>query len=511
MGNDIWGGETNPACLANIKKKAVNLNSQKPLTAAQKSSELKNVQQSLGDEILKSSAGENYNDEILGANLDQAEATSAQTGSSSVNSGAFDNAGGSNFSSSLGGANGSSNFTAASDSVNFNASGGGSNLGGSVGGGNFNADNGLNFNNNDGNLKFNGGGNSNFNGSYEGGYSASSNIAAKAYDINKAYAFYVVLGAFGAHRFYLGRIVSAVFQLLGGLGFIIWVALAAVSLLAQSDLFGELAAQLRPDSDLAASDVQEIFTKIKNPFMVFSLPNVIFLLWLISDFFKLGSMVRKQNARLGLGEVDFVYEWDDRSAENLSNAKVSLYIALGLNLLNVAAVFIDSVKSDEVSNISFIATICFAVGLYFASRSMRSKRLLFNFTIFGVFWYLNTLVLVGRVFFENSMLLTALATFCTAIFLPFALLVCKELSDCSGEKTYLRAFYVFVLLSIIDIALSVLNSSLYLLASNIGSVIAAIFGIGAVYGTTEFRASRNNYDLAHLGMHVRQMNNDPMD
>ncbi|WP_299188049.1 NINE protein [uncultured Campylobacter sp.] len=476
MGNDIWGGETNPACLANIKKKAVNLNSQKPPTAAQESSELKDAQQSLGDEILKSSTSENYNDEILGANLDQAEAASSQTGSSGANSGAFGNAGGLNFGSSLGGANGSSNFTAASGGSNSNASGGGSN----------------------------------FNGSYDEGYSASSKIAAKAYDINKAYAFYVVLGAFGAHRFYLGRIVSAVFQLLGGLGFIIWVALAAVSLLAQSDLFGELAAQLRPDSDLTASDVQEIFTKIKNPFMVFSLPNVIFLIWLISDFFKLGSMVREQNARLGLGDVDFVYEWDDRSAENLSNAKVSLYIALGLNLLNVAAVFIDSVKSDEVSNISFIATICFAVGLYFASRSMRSKRLLFNFTIFGVFWYLNTLVLVGRVFFENSMLLTALATFCTAIFLPFALLVCKELSDCSGEKTYLRAFYVFALLSIIDIALSVLNSSLYLLASNIGSVIAAIFGIGAVYGTTEFRASRNNYDLAHLGMHVRQMNNDPM-
>ena len=501
MENDIWGGETNPACLANIKKKAVNLNSQKPLAAAQESS---------GDEILKSSTGENYNDEILGANLDQAEAASSQTGFSGANSGAFGNSGGSNFGSSLGGANGSSNFTAASGSVNFNASGGSANFGGSVGGGNFNADNGSNFNNGGGNLKFNGGG-SNFNGDYEGGYTASSNIAAKAYDINKAYAFYVVLGAFGAHRFYLGRIVSAVFQLLGGLGFIIWAVLAGAFLLIQSDLFIEIMAQLRPDSNITASDVQEVAANLKNPFMVFSLPNVIFLIWLISDFFKLGSMVREQNARLGLGEVDFVYEWDDRSAENLSNAKVSLYIALGLNLLNVAAVFIDSVKSDEVSNISFIATICFAVGLYFASRSMRSKRLLFNFTIFGVFWYLNTLVLVGRVFFENSMLLTALATFCTAIFLPFALLVCKELSDCSGEKTYLRAFYVFVLLSIIDIALSVLNSSLYLLASNIGSVIAAIFGIGAVYGTTEFRASRNNYDLAHLGMHVRQMNSDPMD
>ena len=510
MGNDIWGGETNPACLANIKKKAVNLNSQKPLAAAQESSELKDAQQSSGDEILQSSTGENYNDEILGANLDQAEAASSQTGFSGANSGAFGNSGGSNFGSSLGGANGSSNFTAASGSVNFNASGGSANFGGSVGGGNFNADNGSNFNNGGSNLKFNGGG-SNFNGDYEGGYTASSNIAAKAYDINKAYAFYVVLGAFGAHRFYLGRIVSAVFQLLGGLGFIIWAVLAGAFLLIQSDLFIEIMAQLRPDSNITASDVQEVAANLKNPFMVFSLPNVIFLIWLISDFFKLGSMVREQNARLGLGEVDFVYERDDRSAESLSNAKVPLYIALGLNLLNVAAYYIDSVKAEEVGNISFIATICFAVGLYFASRSMRSKRLLFNFTIFGVFWYLNALVLVGRVFFENSMLLTALATFCTAVFLPFALLVCKELSDCSGEKTYLRAFYVFALLSIIDIALSVLNSSLYLLASNIGSVITAIFGIGAVHGTTEFRASRNNYDLAHLGMHVRQVNNDPMD
>ena len=498
MAEDIWGGETNPACLANIKKKAVNLNSEKPLAAAQESSELKDAQQSLDDEILKSSASENYNDEILGANLEQAEAASAQTGSADTNHGAFGNAGGSNFESGLDGANGSSNFTAACGGSNFDASGGSANFGG----GNFSASDSSNFNS---------GGNSNFNGGYDDGYSASSNIAAKAYDINKAYAFYVVLGAFGAHRFYLGRIVSAVFQLLGGFGFIMWAAVLAVFLLAQSDLFGELAAQLRPDSDLTASDVQEIFTKLKNPFMVFSLPNVIFLIWLISDFFKLGSMVREQNARLGLGEVDFVYERDDRSAESLSNAKVPLYIALGLNLLNVAAYYIDSVKAEEVGNISFIATICFAVGLYFASRSMRSKRLLFNFTIFGVFWYLNVLALVGRVFFENSMLLTALATFCTIVFLPFALLVCKELSDCSGEKTYLRAFYVFALLSIIDIVLSALNSSLYLLASNLGSVIAAIFGIGAVYGTTEFRVSQNDYDLAHLGMHVRQMNSDPMD
>ena len=192
--------------------------------------------------------------------------------------------------------------------------------------------------------------------------------------------------------------------------------LAGAFLLIQSDLFIEIMAQLRPDSNITASDVQEVAANLKNPFMVFSLPNVIFLIWLISDFFKLGSMVREQNARLGLGEVDFVYERDDRSAESLSNAKVPLYIALGLNLLNVAAYYIDSVKAEEVGNISFIATICFAVGLYFASRSMRSKRLLFNFTIFGVFWYLNALVLVGRVFFENSMLLTALATFCTAVF-----------------------------------------------------------------------------------------------
>lgn len=481
MAEDIWGGETNPACLANIKKKAVNLNSQKPLTAAQESSELKDAQQSLGDEISKSSASENYSDEILGANLDQTEAASAQTGLSGANSDAFDNAGGSDFANGLGGEDGSSNFDASGGSVNF-------------GGRNFNASD-----------------SSNFNGGYESGYSASPKIAAKAYDINKAYAFYVVLGAFGAHRFYLGRIVSAVFQLLGGFGFIMWAAVLAVFLLAQSDLFAELIAQLRPGSDLTASDVQEIFTKLKNPFMMFSVPNVIFLIWLISDFFNLGSMVREQNARLGLGKVDFVYERDDRSAESLSNAKVPLYIALGLNLLNVAAYYIDSVKAEEVGNISFIATICFAVGLYFASRSMRSKRLLFNFTIFGVFWYLNVLALVGRVFFENSMLLTALATFCTIVFLPFALLVCKELSDCSGEKTYLRAFYVFTLLSVIDIVLSALNSSFYLLASNLGSVIAAIFGIGAVYGTTEFRVSQNDYDLTHLGMHVRQMNSDPMD
>ncbi|MFC2264823.1 MAG: NINE protein, partial [Prevotella conceptionensis] len=46
---------------------------------------------------------------------------------------------------------------------------------------------------------------------------------------NKAYVFYMFLGPFGAHRFYLGRIISAIFQLLGGLPFLIWLFLVVVA------------------------------------------------------------------------------------------------------------------------------------------------------------------------------------------------------------------------------------------------------------------------------------------
>ena len=513
MAEDIWGGETNPACLANIKKKAVNLNSEKPLTAAQESSELKDAQQSLGDEILKSSASENYNDEILGANLDQVEATSAQTGSLSANSDAFDNAGDSNFSSSLGGANGSSNFTAASGSVNFNASGSSANLGGSVGGGNFNADNGSNFNNNDGNLKFNGGGGSNFNGGYEGGYTASSNIAAKAYDINKAYVFYMFLGPFGAHRFYLRRIISAIFQLLGGLAFFVWLCLIVIAALMASMSDSELATLInssRPDLAAKISHIRDIKQAFFHFMVIFSVPNVLFLIWLISDFFRLPDMVRKLNVSVGAGAIPYVYTDDAKErSENLSTAKTTLYIAFGLEALNAVGRYIkDADKVGALQGIGLVSMICMAVGLYFLARTMRSTNLLSNAVIAGVFSAISALIIVftGFGLFKPSVFTLGICCVCAAVYLIYQLLVSKELYDCSGEKNYLRTFYVIAATEIVTLVLTALGSQLFILVSAIGWIAVVVLGAAAVYGTREVTASKGGYDLAHLASHIRQMN-----
>ena len=495
MGNDIWGGETNPACLANIKKKAVNLNSEKPLTAAQESSELKDAQQSLDDEISKSSASENYNDEILGANLDHAEAVSSQTGSSGANSDAFDNAGGSNFGSSLGGGSRSSNFTAASGSVNFNA------------------DNGSNFNNNDGNLKFNGGGNSNFNGGYEGGYTASSNIAAKAYDINKAYVFYMFLGPFGAHRFYLRRIISAIFQLLGGLAFFVWLCLIVIAALMASMSDSELATLInssRPDLAAKISHIRDIKQAFFHFMVIFSVPNVLFLIWLISDFFRLPDMVRKLNVSVGAGAIPYVYTDDAKErSENLSTAKTTLYIAFGLEALNAVGRYIkDADKVGALQGIGLVSMICMAVGLYFLARTMRSTNLLSNAVIAGVFSAISALIIVftGFGLFKPSVFTLGICCVCAAVYLIYQLLVSKELYDCSGEKNYLRTFYVIAATEIVTLVLTALGSQLFILVSAIGWVAVVVLGAAAVYGTREITASKGGYDLAHLASHIRQMN-----
>ena len=118
--------------------------------------------------------------------------------------------------------------------------------------------------------------------------SARQISAAKAYDLNKAYVFYMFLGPFGAHRFYLGRIISAIFQLLGGLPFLIWLFLVVVAVMWTSIEGNELLALInssRPDLDVQASDLKDIEQGFFHFMVIFSVPNVLFLIWLVSDFF----------------------------------------------------------------------------------------------------------------------------------------------------------------------------------------------------------------------------------
>lgn len=343
--------------------------------------------------------------------------------------------------------------------------------------------------------------------------SARQISAAKAYDLNKAYVFYMFLGPFGAHRFYLGRIISAIFQLLGGLPFLIWLFLVVVAVMWTSIEGNDLLALVnssRPDLGVQASDLKDIEQGFFHFMVIFSVPNVLFLIWLISDFFRLPDMVRKLNVSVGAGAILYVYADDAKEqSENLSTAKTTLYIAFGLEALNAVGRYIKNVdKVGALEGVGLISMICLAVGLYFLARAIRSTDLLSNAVLVGVSSAISAVstIFVGFELFKPSVFIISIYCVCTAVYLIYQLLVSKELYDCSGEKNYLRAFYVIAATEIVTLVLIALDSQLFALVFAIGWLASVVLNVSAVYGTREVTASKGGYGLVHLAYHVRQMN-----
>ena len=343
--------------------------------------------------------------------------------------------------------------------------------------------------------------------------SARQISAARAYDLNKAYVFYMFLGPFGAHRFYLGRIISAIFQLLGGLPFLIWLFLVVVAVMWTSIEGNDLLALInssRPDLGVQASDLKDIEQGFFHFMVIFSVPNVLFLIWLVSDFFRLPDMVRKLNVSVGAGAILYVYADDAKEqSENLSTAKTTLYIAFGLEALNAVGRYIKNVdKVGALEGVGLISMICLAVGLYFLARAIRSTDLLSNAVLVGVSSAISAVstIFVGFELFKPSVFMISIYYVCTAVYLIYQLLVSKELYDCSGEKNYLRAFYVIVATEIVTLVLIALDSQLFALVFAIGWLASVILNVSAVYGTREVAASKGGYNLANLAYHVKQMN-----
>lgn len=342
---------------------------------------------------------------------------------------------------------------------------------------------------------------------------SSTQSSTRAYDLNKAYVFYMFLGPFGAHRFYLGRIISAIFQLLGGLPFLIWLFLVVVAVMWTSIEGNDLLALInssRPDLGVQASDLKDIEQGFFHFMVIFSVPNVLFLIWLISDFFRLPDMVRKLNVSVGVGDITYLYADDVMECgESLSNAETALYVAFGLEVLSAVSGYIKNAdKAGALQGIGIILVICLAVGLYFLARAIRSTDLLSNAAIAGVFSTISALIIVfiGFGLFKPSVFALCISCVCMLVYLIYRLLISKELYDCSGEKDYLRAFYVIAATEMITLVLAILGSQLLVLVSTIGQVVAAVLNVSAVYGTREVAASKGGYDLAHLAYHVRQMN-----
>ena len=244
--------------------------------------------------------------------------------------------------------------------------------------------------------------------------------------------------------------------------------------------------------------------------VIFSVPNVLFLIWLISDFFRLPDMVRKLNVSVGAGAILYVYADDAKEqSENLSTAKTTLYIAFGLEALNAVGRYIKNVdKVGALEGVGLISMICLAVGLYFLARAIRSTDLLSNAVLVGVSSAISAVstIFVGFELFNPSVFMISIYCVCTAVYLIYQLLVSKELYDCSGEKNYLRAFYVIVATEIVTLVLIALDSQLFALVFAIGWLASVILNVSAVYGTREVAASKGGYNLANLAYHVKQMN-----
>lgn len=342
---------------------------------------------------------------------------------------------------------------------------------------------------------------------------SAKQTAIRAYDINKAYVFYMFLGPFGAHRFYLGRVISAIFQLLGGLLFFVWLCLMVIAALMASMSDSELVTLInssRPDIAAQASDINNIKQGFFYFMVIFSVPNVLFLIWLVNDFFRLPDIVRELNVSAGAGAIPYVYTDDAKEqSENLSTAKTTLYIAFGLEALNAVGRYIkDADKVGALEGVGLISMICMAVGLYFLARTIRSTDLLSNAVIAGVFSVISAIIIVfiGFGLFKPSVFMLGICCVCAAVYLIYQLLVSKELYDCSGEKNYLRTFYVIAATEVVTLVLTALGSQLFILVSAIGWVAVVVLGAAAVYGTREITASKGGYDLAHLASHMSQMN-----
>lgn len=476
MGEDIWGSSSNPASLASIRRKSGE--EKRPLDEKpqEQSENLDLTQEALAadDTSEQNSTAQNS----IEQNSTSIRQTFAAQGLDEENSILRDSA-----------ATGSSEQDSNAKSLNFTE----------------NAANSQNFTEQDSTWQ-----NS---ASLNSDRISSTQSSTRAYDLNKAYVFYMFLGPFGAHRFYLGRIISAIFQLLGGLPFLIWLFLVVVAVMWTSIEGNDLLALVnssRPDLGVQASDLKDIEQSFFHFMVIFSVPNVLFLIWLISDFFRLPEMVRKLNASVGAGAILYVYTDDAKEqSENLSTAKTTLYIAFGLEALNALGRYIKNVdKVGALEGVGLISMICLAVGLYFLSRAIRSTDLLSNAVIVGVSSAISAVstIFVGFELFKPSVFMISIYCVCTAVYLIYQLLVSKELYDCSGEKNYLRAFYVIAATEIVTLVLIALDSQLFALVFAIGWLASVILNVSAVYGTREVAASKGGYNLANLAYHVRQMN-----
>ncbi|MBQ7675393.1 MAG: TM2 domain-containing protein, partial [Campylobacter sp.] len=297
------------------------------------------------------------------------------------------------------------------------------------------------------------------------------------YSLNTAYMFYLLLGFFSAHRFYLGRPVSAVFQMLGAFGFLIWSCFIFVAFLFSSPDTIEFLNSTIPNLnfDLNNPEDKKFVSKIIKSTTVFALPNLIYLLWIISDFFRLENMVNESNVQKGVVKTsensqNLRFEFSQNETQNkLSSAKTLIYIGCGILIL-MAILGLFSIEIQTLKFTQIIGYVCCAVGIWFVSDIICSRTLMRNVIILNIVELINIVPLMMILFGDKSATYLAFGAIFTILIVIYEMFIYKELYDCSGRKIFTQAFFVCAFFPIAYFVLCILNANLALILSGVASI-----------------------------------------
>lgn len=322
------------------------------------------------------------------------------------------------------------------------------------------------------------------------------------YSLNTAYALYLLLGFFSGHRFYLGRPVSAIFQMLGGFGFLIWSIMLLVAFMLSSpdviEFFNSIYPNLNLDSNSAKTD------KIIKPIIVFALPNLIYLIWIISDFFRLENMVKESNAQKGVFSENLQPNKTEMQS-SLSSAKTLIYIGCGFLIL-MAILGLFSIEIQALKFTQIIGYVCCAVGIWFVSDIIYSRTLMRNVIILNIIELLNIIPFMMILFGDKSAIYLAFGAIFMILAVIYEMFIYKEFFDCSGRKIFTQAFFVCAFFTIAHFALCIFNANLALILSGVASIVNSLFIIAATKESDEFNASNNSYYLKNLSFHFSELN-----
>lgn len=322
------------------------------------------------------------------------------------------------------------------------------------------------------------------------------------YSLNTAYALYLLLGFFSGHRFYLGRPVSAIFQMLGGFGFLIWSIMLLVAFMLSSpdviEFFNSIYPNLNLDSNSAKTD------KIIKPIIVFALPNLIYLIWIISDFFRLENMVKESNAQKGVFSENLQPNKTEMQS-SLSSAKTLIYIGCGFLIL-MAVLGLFDIEIQALKFTQIIGYACCAVGIWFVSDIIGSRTLMRNVIILNIIELLNIIPFMMILFGDKSAIYLAFGAIFMILAVIYEMFIYKEFFDCSGRKIFTQAFFVCAFFTIAYFALCIFSVNLALILSGVASIVNSLFIIAATKESNEFNASNNSYYLKNLSFHFSELN-----